>query len=384
MSATTRPRRVLYFNSWSTAHGGSATSLIDIATRLDRDRYEPLVVCPEPGDLPDRLEARGVPVIVQPVSRFSKSQPWSFLKEIPGFVGLLRRREISLVHGNTASSRRSLLQAAAYSRVPYVQHVRNPVKSLRGQYGFYLANRIVTNSKNVAQPLLEDPALARKTVTIYNAVDLSSYDDRTDHRAAIGAGSRPIVGFVGQIVPRKGVTTLLQAVPLLQQRHPDVLLIIVGCAPPGETDYEAECRRLVATLGLDGHVHWTGYRTDVPAWMRTFDVFALPTRSEPFGKVVIEAMAAGRPVVASRVGGIPEIIEEPGLGTLITPDDPRELAAGIDRYFSDRAAAAATAAAGAASVRKRFGLEEMLQTLQQLYDEVLGRGFSTERPNRST
>jgi glycosyltransferase involved in cell wall biosynthesis len=118
-------------------------------------------------------------------------------------------------------------------------------------------------------------------------------------------------------------------------------------------------------------VRFLGYRRDVPALMRTFDVFALPTRSEPFGKVVIEAMAAGCPVVASEVGGIPEIVTNPDLGKLIAPDDPAALAAAILDYLVNADRRRLIAQAGSVSVRDRFGMTAMLQRLQGIYDEVL-------------
>jgi glycosyltransferase involved in cell wall biosynthesis len=160
--------------------------------------------------------------------------------------------------------------------------------------------------------------------------------------------------------------------PAVIARVPDALLVIVGCAPPDEVEYEAECRRLVSSLDLGDSVRFVGYRRDVPAFMRTFDVFALPTRSEPFGKVVIEAMAAGCPVVASEVGGIPEIVTSADLGTLIPADDPAALSAALLAYLTDPSLRRAVAHRAEASVQSRFGMATMLDRLQSLYDDVLG------------
>ncbi len=364
---------ILYVNSWSSAHGGSATSLLDIVSRLDRVRFDPVVVCPEPGDLPQRLAEINVPVVIHPLSRLTKREVWAFMTEVAWYTRLLRARRIALVHGNTSASRRSVVQAAAWCRVPYVQHVRNPVKGARSQFGYRVASRIVTNSNAVAAELRADTLFAHKTVTIYNAVDLSRYDERDDRRQELDARDRLVIGFVGQIVPRKGVTTLIQALPAVLQRFPTALLAIVGCPPPDETDYDRACRALVDELGLSQHVRFVGYRRDIPAWMRSFDVFALPTRSEPFGKVVIEAMAAGTPVVATHVGGIPEIVTGPELGSLVSPDDPAAIAREIMRYLADPELRAEVGRVSAESVRMRFGLDAMMMRLEQLYDELLKR-----------
>ena len=367
------PRTVLLVNSWSTAHGGSATSLIDVVINLDPSRYRPIVMCPEEGDLPERLRAAGVPVVIRGIHRPTREELHRFLVEVPTHWRWLRSEGIALVHGNTSASRRSIVQAAVSGGIPYIQHVRNVVRNPRSTYAYAVAKRIVCNSDSSAAVFREDPAFRDKTLTLYNAVDLSRYTDEHDtRREELGlTESRPVIGFVGQIVPRKGVTTLITAMKDVVSRFPDTLLLIVGCAPPDETEYEAECRALAARLHLDAHVRFVGYRRDVPALMRTFDVFALPTRAEPFGKVVIEAMSAGCPVVASRVGGIPEIITSSDLGTLIPPDDPAALSAALIEYLSDSRRRGDTGARGAVSARARFGMPSMLQRLQAIYDDVL-------------
>jgi glycosyltransferase involved in cell wall biosynthesis len=113
--------------------------------------------------------------------------------------------------------------------------------------------------------------------------------------------------------------------------------------------------------------------------MRTFDVFALPTRAEPFGKVIIEAMAAARPVVASRVGGIPEIMTDASLGTLVPADDSAALASAIQQYLANPKLAHTTGARAAAHVRTHFSLDGMMAKLQDVYDDIIDR--RTSRPS---
>ena len=368
------PRRILFFNTWSTAHGGSATSLIDIASHLDRATYEPLVLCPEPGELTARLAEAGIRVVVHPLSSLRTGEVRRFAAEIWRYTRFLRRERIALVHGNTGGSRRSIVLASWLSGIPYVQHVRNPVKDARNGFAFRVAARIVTNSDSIAAPLRADPLFGRKTITIYNAVDLSRYEQSDDRRAELGSTTRPVIGFVGQLVPRKGLDTLIRAMPAILRRHRDALLVVVGCAPPGESPYEHECRRLAAELGVLQQVHFTGYRRDVPAWMRTFTVFALPTRAEPFGKVVIEAMAAGCPVVVTAVGGIPEIVRDAALGTLVPPDAAGRVAEEVLRYLNDRDLARRVGENAARHVRERFSMRAMIDQLEGLYESLIPAG----------
>ena len=351
--------------------------MLDIVKGLDKRRFDPLVVCPQPGDLPDRLKELGVPVVVHPLSRWNREEGSSFLLEVPWYIRLLRREGIDIVHGNTSASRRSVLQAVQLLGLPYIQHVRNPIRPPISQYGFRLAKKIIANSKDVATALRADRRFAHKTLTIHNAVDLSRYGPDEDRRDEIAAGDRPVIGFVGQLVARKGVVTLIRAMPAILRMVPSALLVIVGCAPPDEGQYQSECRLLVKQLGLEPAVRFVGYRRDVPAWMRTFTVFTLPAQAEPFGKVVIEAMAAARPVVASDVGGIPEIVSDPTLGTLVAPDDPSTLAEGILRYLTDSTLAKSVGERAATHVRANFGLDGMIARLEDVYQGALSMPYRT-------
>lgn len=370
-------KRILFVNAWSSCHGGSSTSLIDIVTHLDRNRYAPTVQCPEPGPLPDRLREAGIPVSIQRNSSLSKSKILPFSLDLLAQRTFLRKGAIDLVHFNVGGSRSSIATAARVCRIPYIQHVRNPVKPYNlSSVGYRHAARIITNSDAIGAPLREDVTLNPKTKTIYNGVDLSLYDESDDRRTELPANSHPVVGFVGQLVPRKGVRTLIEALSKLTPRFPNLLLVLVGRSPSGEDDYETECRKRVGELGLNTHVLFAGFRRDVAAWMRTFDVFALPTRSEPFGKVIIEAMAAECPVVATNVGGIPEIIGNPDLGILVPPDDPEATASAIGRFLEDGQLARRVGSAGSVHARNRFGLEAMVRRIEATYDQVFEETLS--------
>ena len=368
---STPPVRILYTNTWSSCHGGSSTSLLDIVAHLDRRRYEPHVLCPEPGPLPERLEERGVPVTLHSISPFTRGSIGRFLAEIPWYVRFLKGQRIRLVHANTGCWRRSIAVAARWLRIPLVIHVRNPVKDGFHDFAVRSASRIVTNSDAVGLELRAVDGLRPKTMTIYNAVDLAAYADGADCRGELRAMNRPIVGFVGQLVARKGVKTLIAAMRSVLEAVPDSLLVIVGCAPPGLEEYAEQCRQMVADMGLSDHVRFVGYRRDIPDWMRTFDVFVLPTDSEPFGKVIVEAMAAGCPVVATRVGGIPEIITDEGLGSLVPPGDIQATAAAVIGFLTDRQRAEVVGNSARSHVQGHFGMDRMIGSLQQLYEQVL-------------
>ena len=363
--------RILYLNGWSSCHGGSSTSLLDIIRSLDRNRFEPQVLCPEPGPLPDRLMEMGIPVTTRKIVAMSKENMVSFVRDMFWHIRFLQLKNIDLVHANTGCWRGSIVVACRWLKIPYLQHVRNPLKNFQSDFSLKLARQIIVNSNDCGKELLNNEKFRDKTITIYNSVDLSLYNDaKDDRRDEINADNRPVIGFVGQLTPRKGTITLIQALPQILKQFPDTLLVIVGRPPENECEYEEECKNLVNDFQLTRNVKFMGFRRDVPAWMRTFDVFALPTRSEPFGKVIIEAMAAGCPVVSTRVGGIPEIITRADLGSLVTPDDPAAIASEIIKFLSDSSRRKKIGNSAQQYVREKFSLKTMINNLSQLYSEV--------------
>jgi len=367
------PARVLYVHGRNTCHSGSPTSLLDIVSRLDRARFEPLVLCPATGELSGRLEELNVPVVARPVVELERETVFQFGLDVIRYRRWLRREGVALVHMNRVDWRPSIVLAARLCRIPSIQHVRNFTNQERRNFLFRWADRIITVSDDVGRPFRKDRLFRQKTQTVYNAVDLSRYDDRGDRRSEIAADGRPVIGYVGNVWPAKGVHTLIEAMPRVLRTHPSALLVIVGRDPSETNDHMLEFRRLVKERNIEPHVVFTGFRRDVPAWMRTFDVFALPTRHETFGKVVVEAMAAGRPVVASAVGGIPEIISRPEWGTLIPPDDPEATAQAIIRYLDAPRLAEETGRAASKHVRSHFSLNSMIQKLESVYSELLAK-----------
>ena len=362
--------RILYLNGWSSCHGGSSTSLLDIIRSLDRNKFEAEVLCPEAGPLPDRLSEMGIPVTLRKVTPLTRGKIIRFLRDMRWYIRFLRDRKFDIVHANTGCWRGSIVAACRKLNVPYLQHVRNPLKNYDTDFSLKIAKKIIVNSQDCGKELLASEKYWSKTVTIYNSVDLSLYNDSDNRRGEINANARPIIGFVGQLTARKGTTTLIQAMPKVLGQFPEALLVVVGRPPENEGEYEEECREMVNKLQLTENVMFMGFRRDVPAWMRTFDVFVLPTRSEPFGKVIIEAMAAACPVVTTRVGGIPEIVTRSELGTLVAPDDPDAIANEVIGYLADNSRRKDVGNLAQQYVREKFSLDTMVNNLSRLYLSV--------------
>jgi glycosyltransferase involved in cell wall biosynthesis len=169
------------------------------------------------------------------------------------------------------------------------------------------------------------------------------------------------VGFVGWLLPIKGPGYLLNAMTAVWQEHPDAELVFVG-----KGDLEGPLRAQASFAGCDGRVKFLGWRDDIPEIMSLFDVFVLPSLNEGMGRVLVEAMAAGRPVVASRVGGIPDLVRHGETGLLVAPRDDEALAASISLLLSNPRTAERMGERGRLRCHE-FGLPAMVARLDELY-----------------
>jgi len=172
------------------------------------------------------------------------------------------------------------------------------------------------------------------------------------------------VGVVARLEPEKGHPTLLQAWPAVLRAVPNAALLVVG-----EGSRYAELERLAASLRIAHRVVFTGRRDDVPSVTAALDVAVLPSYREAQGLSILEAMALSRPVVASRVGGIPEVIEDGVSGLLVPPRDPEALAGAIIRLLKDHPYADMIGRAGHDVVHERFCIGLMVRAVETIYDE---------------
>jgi glycosyltransferase involved in cell wall biosynthesis len=202
---------------------------------------------------------------------------------------------------------------------------------------------------------------ALSTHVVYYGIDLERF---TSARPALAKDGR-VVGNVGdRLLPQKGQRYLIDAAPAVLERHPDVRFVVVGGGEP-QAELEAHAR----ATGVGERFLFTGRRDDVPALLASFDVFALPSLFEGLCYAVIEAQAAGVPVVATPVGGVPENVVEGETGVIVRAADPGSLAAGINRLLDDPAEAARLAAEARRRVLARYSVERMVEETLSLYSK---------------
>ena len=335
-----------------------------LAIQLPRSGYEVGFACVKPDRFP-RVRQSAVPLFETPMrSRFDLRASWQI-------ADIVRRHGYTLLHAHTPRSALVATIAARLAKVPMVYHVHSPTaqdSTHRMRNWFNATNerialrgaaRLVTVSRSLGKHM-QDAGYDESIVNVVpNGVPTPGV-----LRDATPPSSEWTIGSVALFRPRKGLEVLLAAMALLRKENVPVRLRAIG--PFESTEYEGEIRSIVAKEGLEEVVDWTGFTDDVPAELATLDGFVLPSLfGEGLPMVVLEAMATGVPVVATRVQGIPEAIEHDRSGLLAAPGDPAQLAEQIRRlvtghvdwsalreaakqrhaeYFSDRAMALGVAA----------------------------------------
>ncbi len=268
--------------------------------------------------------------------------------------------------------------AARASGVPHVWHEHNikRIHAVNSRLYRFVASTcpwVVGPSGAVTTNLARAGLDGTKLVTLYNGIDLAAFahdDDKSGAiRAELGLGQSPVVALVGQLLPHKGHRTLVEAAPAILAQVPNARFLIVGALenPP----YEAELRGRIQAAGLNDAFVFTGWRRDVPHVVRAADLSVVATTTpEPAALSLMEAMAMGRPVVATDTGGTAEIVEDGVCGRLFPPGDAAALAVRITALLLDPAQRLEMGRAGRARVEREFDQSRHVAAMWRLYERA--------------
>ncbi len=310
------------------------------------------------------------------------------LRAFVRLVRVLRQTRPAIVHSRNWAAFDAVL-AARLARVPLVVHgehgreVTDPDGQNRRRNWARralapLVNRFVTVSQDLRRWLIEDVRLpAHKVTTIQNGVDLTRFGHHGRHEARLRLGlpaEALVLGTVGRLDPVKDHATLIQAFAGLAPAHPDAALLIVGDGP-----CRSDLDRLVTGIGLENRVRLFGSRADVPVVLATMDVFVLPSVAEGMSNTILEAMATGLPVVATRVGGNPELIEDGVGGALVPRHDQAALTEALSAYLDDGNLRSVHGKASRQRAVDHFGLERMCAAYVDLYSGLLAGSTARTR-----
>jgi len=369
--------------------GGTERQAICLARTLDRTRFELRMACfHDQGSLRAEIEALRIPLTEFPISHLYGPRT---LRQQLRFAARLRRDRIQVLHAYNFYPIVFAVPFAKLAGVPVV------VASIR-DCGVYLspsqrrvqrlvcrlADRIVANAEAVRQWLVSDGHRPDKISVIRNGIDLSLFgprpaDGRLRREIGLPADS-PIVAILTRLTPKKGVEDFLEAAAIVTRCVPHARFAVVGGgnvvvdgAIVPDVAYRQTLGAQALRLGIADRVVFTGMRLDTPQLLSDIAVSVLPSLSEGLSNALLESMAAGVPVVATRVGGNPEVVDEGRTGLLVPPQDPSALAQAICRLLEDHELASRFSLAGQRRVTELFSLERMTRETERLYLDLLER-----------
>lgn len=370
--------------------GGGELSLLDIARHF---RAGSQVVLFEDGPFRKRLEGEGVKVVVWPMAPSvagvtREAQGARSLRAVPGVLVLAGRlarhaRQFGCLYANSQKSMVVAGLAGVLARRPVIWHLRDLLitdhfSAGHRQFAVELANRfvdcVVANSQATADAFIAAGGRGDLVRVVYNGIDPTPFEAVTDEdverlRADIGLNGAPLVGVFSRLAPWKGQHVLLDALAKLPGLH----ALLVGDTLFGpDRGYDKTLNDQADRLGLSDRVHFLGFRRDVPALMKLVDLVAhTSTAPEPFGRVIVEAMFAGRPVVATNAGGAAELVDSGRTGLLVPPGDAEALRRALDRLRDEPKLRETLVAGGAADASARFGASRMLEEIEHVVAAVV-------------
>jgi len=404
--------RILYIEPASTP-GGSVVSLYYLVRGMNRSHYQPVVLLSPDNPWVERFRALGVEVLTQGVYQRSSDTSamrrakqalisrgpergrwsqrlyrfagfcWRFLRQTwpqsQTIARLVRQERIDLVHTNwRIGCDHPGIIGARLASVPCVAHMRafEQLNSFDRALSRLIATFICI-SRALEENLRAQGAHMRESVVVYNGLDpadLVADDDPAKVKGEFGFDPEaPVVAVIGRLDRWKGQDHFIKAMSQVVRNVPKVRALIVGDPEPYCLDYFEELQSLVESLGLSGRVIFAGHRSDVPRLMRALTVLVhSSSEPEPFGRVIIEGMAVGLPVVATRAGAVPEIIEDGVSGILVPPRDPNAMAEAVISLLRDPQRVSSIGKAARRRVEELFTVQQYLAGVEQVYQQVLG------------
>jgi glycosyltransferase involved in cell wall biosynthesis len=384
-------QRILYVNHTGTV-SGAERMLLHMLDVLDRERYEPVVMCPAEGTLASLVDARGIPCVEMPAlqARFT-ANPLALAKYLCSFAAMIAslNREVRVVspqgiHANSVRAGIAATIATIGTRTPVLWHVqddlpRHPISSAIRMLAFFSRRtQIAGVSRATTDRFCGALPFCARAEVLYNGVDLSDFALRPACEPWLKRelGLRDddfLCCAIGQINPRKGLDSLIGGMKRIASDVPQMHLAIIG-APLFNRDakYRDALVAQAARLGLADRVHFIGFRNDIANILRGADLLIHNANEESFGLVLVEAMASGTPVLATRVGGIPEIIQHDATGTLVPAKDEIALAATLRALMMDPERLAGYVPFAHQFAHARFSLENFRDALRSRYARTFG------------
>lgn len=392
----TRPIRVLYLGH-TAKPSGAEFALARLLKPIDHEKVTPLALLAEDGPLVQLLKDANVQVRVLPLSDDVREvrkdsldsgalakpkqlmQILSYAQQIARFA---RRNNIQIIHTNSLKAHIYGSLAGKMAHIPVVWHVRDfidetylPAAAVKGVR--LLADKMPTKIVTVSQSVLNQLNLknADKGEVLYDGLgeeEMAVFDAPQSESSTRNTVAR--IGAIGRIGPWKGQHVFIEAAAKLLENGQRTHFQIIGAPLFGEDDYERELHAQIDKLGIGAHVEMLGFRRDVPELLKKLDIVVhASTSADPLPNVVLEGMAAGKPVIGSRGGGVPEMILDGETGLLHEMGNADDLAQKIETLLNDSVRARQMGSLGYKRVRERFSADRAARQIEDVYARMLAK-----------
>jgi glycosyltransferase involved in cell wall biosynthesis len=353
--------------------GGGGKSLLALLAQIPEQGWHAHVVVPGEGQFTDALIDMGIPHTIFPFRPLDWRRPLEAARTTLAWRRIMQKVNPSLIHANGFDLSRSFAMAAGSLGIPYITHVRFPVEPEGARWvlrGLPKPAAFIFNSRAMQDRLWPDVvkyAPQSLPYTVHNAVDMDSFTfapwpEEPPYR----------IGIVANFAPFKRHEDFLRMAAEMVRSRQDLEFWIVG------DDTEGSGRRMVleqlaGELDITSYIRFLGHRSDIPDIMRQLHLLVVPSQFEPFGRVVIEAMACGRPVIGSRDGGIPEIIDDGKTGSLVEVGDYAEFSRAALDLIDNNELRENMSRNSIEAVQRRFSIQAHTKIILDIYGELLAK-----------
>jgi glycosyltransferase involved in cell wall biosynthesis len=350
---------------------------------LDEKKFEVEFACAPGGPLIGEISKEGIKF--QPINHFVQEiNIFKDFRALLELIHLLKRGKYDIVHTHNSKAGFLGRLSAKIAKVPIIVHTihgfafheyerppRRLLFILLEKFAAKFAGRLITVSQPLTKWGLEiGVGSPEKYVTIYDGIEIDKFQVKIDiHKKRQEFGIKPgdkVVGAVAKLWEGKGHKTILEAAKTVVKKSPQVRFIFVG-----EGYLRKELESYARDLGVSDYVIFAGFREDIPEVTAIFDIAVLVSLFEGLGRVLLEAMVLGKPVVATRVGGIVDVVKDGETGILVSPEDPEGLARAITTLLEDENSARRMGEAGKRRIDSKFTARTMVERIEQVYEKLL-------------
>ena len=355
--------------------GGAERVALQIATHIDADRFTPIVVAPPDGILSEELKRCGIKAEFIDLERVKRTCRFGLpvIATIAKLVRLIRREKIDFIHANSLWALKFCTVASILTKVPTVamihayprihSRLKRMVHVLTRRFCYSRAKKIIAVSSALKDALIEDKAPSDNIVVIPNGIEEEWFADSTDQPE----GRTKMILTVGRLHPGKGQQVFLRAAAIVHKQFPDTRFVIAGeeyKTSLEDLGFKQTLIDLAEELGISDSVEFVGYTSDLRDLYRQSSVVVLASFEETFGLVALEAMAAARPIVASRIPGVTELITDGETGLLFEAGNNEQLAERMIVLLSDRELTERIVRQTVSIAKREYGLHSSMDRLQ--------------------